>query len=110
MMIIHDYSLVYCSYSFFWLPRLQNSISIRGLLLSHSFDRQKYGGGSELYGGGSEWLRRSVSNHARFSRVGSNPVIGTTNDKPTANSAVHPSEVGKRVLKSNSEGKAPDTH
>ena len=46
-------------------------------------------------GGVAEWLRRSVSNHARFARVGSNPVVGTTNHNPTANSAVHPSEVGK---------------
>ena len=37
------------------------------------------------YGGVAEWLRRSVSN----------PVVGTTNHKPTVNSAVHPSEVGK---------------
>ena len=36
--------------------------------------------------------------------MGSNPVVGTTNHKPTVNSAVHPSEVGKRVLRSNSEG------
>ena len=35
--------------------------------------------------------------------MGSNPVVGTTNHKPTVNSAVHPSEVGKRVLRSNSE-------
>ena len=27
--------------------------------------------------------------------VGSNPVVGTTNHKPTINSAIHPSEVGK---------------
>ena len=45
----------------------------------------------------AKWLRRSVSNHARSTRVGSNPVIGTTNHKPTVNSAVHPSEVGKPV-------------
>ena len=31
-------------------------------------------------------------------------VVGTTNHKPTVNSAVHPSEVGKGVLRSNSEG------
>ena len=52
----------------------------------------------------AEWLRRSVSNHARSTRVGSNPVVGTINHKPTVNSAVHPSEVGKCVLRSNSEG------
>ena len=32
------------------------------------------------------------------------PVVGTTNHKQTVNSTVHPSEVGKRVLRSNSEG------
>ena len=31
----------------------------------------------------------SLSNHARSTCVGSNPVVGTTNHKPTANSAVH---------------------
>ena len=56
-----------------------------------------------MYGGVAEWLRRSVSNHARSTRVGSNPVVGTTNHKPTVNSAVHPFEVGKRALRSNSE-------
>ena len=43
----------------------------------------------------AEWLRRSVSNHARSTRVGSNPVVGTINHKPIDNSAVHPSDVGK---------------
>ena len=43
----------------------------------------------------AEWLRRGVSNHVRSTRVGSNPVVGTTNHKPTVNSAVHPSEVDK---------------
>ena len=56
------------------------------------------------HGGVAEWLRRSVSNHARSTRVGSNPVVGTTTHKPKVNSAVHPSEVGNWVLKSNSEG------
>ena len=37
-------------------------------------------------GGVAEWLRRSVSNHAGSTRVGSNPVVGTTSHKPTANS------------------------
>ena len=36
--------------------------------------------------------------------MGSNPLVGITNHKPTVNSAVHPSEVGERVLRSNSEG------
>ena len=55
----------------------------------------------------AEWLWRSVSNHARSIRVGSNPVVGTANHKPTVNSAVHPSEVGKGgVLRSNSEGRS----
>ena len=36
--------------------------------------------------------------------MGSNLVVGTTNHKPTVNSAVHPSEVGQGVLRSNSEG------
>ena len=47
------------------------------------------------HGGVAEWLRCSVSKHARSTRVGSNPFFGTTNHKPTVNSAVHPSEVGK---------------
>ena len=47
------------------------------------------------YGGVVKWLRRSVSDHARSTRVGSNPVVGTINHKRTVNSAVHPSEVGK---------------
>ena len=34
--------------------------------------------------------------------MGSHPVVGTTKHKPTVNSAVHPSKVG-RVLRSNSE-------
>ena len=51
----------------------------------------------------AEWLRRSVSDLEGFTRVGSNPVVGITNQKPTANSAVHPFEVGKWVLRSNSE-------
>ena len=58
------------------------------------------------YGGVTEWLRRSVSNHTKSTRVGSNPVVGTTNYKPTVNSAVHPSEVGKWLLRSDSEGKS----
>ena len=52
----------------------------------------------------AKWLRRNVSNNAQSTRVGSNPLIGTTNHKPTVNSAGHPSEVGKRVLRSISEG------
>ena len=35
-------------------------------------------------------FRRSVSKLVRSNRLGSNPVVGTTNHKPTANSAVHP--------------------
>ena len=49
-------------------------------------------------------VKGSVSNLVRSTRVGSNPVVGTTDHKPTANSAVHPSDVGKWVLRSNSEG------
>ena len=60
--------------------------------------------GMSTYVGVVEWLRRSVSHHASSTRVGSNPVVGTTNPKPTVNSALHPFEVGKRVLRSNSEG------
>ena len=48
-----------------------------------------------ITGGVAEWLRRRVSNHARSTRVGSNPVVGATNHNPPVNSAVHPSEVGK---------------
>ena len=40
----------------------------------------------------------SVSNHAGLL------VVGTTNHKPTVNSAVHPSEVGNWARRSNSEG------
>ena len=43
----------------------------------------------------AEWLRRSVSNLVKSTPLGSSPVVGTTNRKPTVNSAVHPSEVGK---------------
>ena len=43
----------------------------------------------------AEWLRRNVSKLVRSTRVGSNPVVGNNNHKPTVNSAVHPSEVGK---------------
>ena len=46
-------------------------------------------------GGVAEWLRDSAPNLVRSIRVGSNPVVGTTNHKPTANSTVHPSEVSK---------------
>ena len=58
----------------------------------------------ERNSGVAEWLRHSVSNIVRSTRVGSNPVVGTTNHKPTVNSVVHPSAVGKCVSRSNSEG------
>ena len=45
-----------------------------------------------------------VQPKAKCFGVGSNPVVGTTNNKPTVNSAVHPSEDGKYVLRHNSEG------
>ena len=51
-----------------------------------------------------KWLWRSVSNFAKSTRVGSNPVVGTTNHESTVNSAVHPSEVDKRALRDSSEG------
>ena len=41
---------------------------------------------------------------ARSFRIDLNPVVGPINHKPTVKSAVHPSEVGKRVLRSASEG------
>ena len=70
---------------------------------THSTKRARVG----EEGGVADWLRCRVSNHARSTRVGSNPVVGTTNHNPTVNSAVHPSEVGKGgVLRSNSEGKS----
>ena len=50
---------------------------------------------TRVYGGVNKWLRCDVSNLARSTSMGSNPVVGITNHKPTANSAVHPSEVGK---------------
>ena len=49
-------------------------------------------------GGVAEWLRHSVSNLVGSTRVDSIPVADTTNHKPSANSAVHPSEVGKWVV------------
>ena len=51
----------------------------------------------------ADWLRHSDSNLVEFTRVGSNPVAGTTNHKPTADSELHPSEVSKRVFRGNSE-------
>ena len=58
----------------------------------------------------AEWLRRSVANHARSTRVGSNPVVGATSQKPTFNSAVHASEVGKSVLNVTLRAQELDTH
>ena len=55
-------------------------------------------------GGVAEWLRCDVSDLVRSPCVCSIPVVGITNHKPTVNAAVHPSEVGKRVLRSNSKG------
>ena len=49
----------------------------------------------EIASGVAEWIRRSVSNLVGYTRVGSNPVADSANHKPAANSAVHPSEVGK---------------
>ena len=46
-------------------------------------------------GGVAEWLRRSISNIVGFTRVGSNPVVETTSNTPTDDSAFHPSEVGE---------------
>ena len=43
--------------------------------------------------GVAEWLRRRVSGHTRSTHVGSNPVVGTVDHKPTVNSTVQPSEV-----------------
>ena len=36
--------------------------------------------------------------------MGSNPVTGTTNHKPAANSVILPSDAGKSELRGNSEG------
>ena len=36
-------------------------------------------------GGVAEWLRHRVSNHTSSTRLGSNPVVGTTTHKPTVN-------------------------
>ena len=47
------------------------------------------------YGGVAEWIRRSFSNLVGYTHVGSNPVADSASHKPAANSAVHPSEVGK---------------
>ena len=48
-----------------------------------------------MNGGVAEWLRRSVSNIVGLSAWVRIQIVGTTKNKPTANSAVHPSEVGK---------------
>ena len=48
-----------------------------------------------LHGGEAEWLWRNMSNLVGSTRSGTIPVAYTANDKPTANSAVHPSEVGR---------------
>ena len=61
-------------------------------------------GGREFhkYGGVAKWLGRYVSN-----LVACYPIdcgAGTTNHKPSVSLAVHPSEVGKWVLRGNSEG------
>ena len=54
--------------------------------------------------GVAEWIRRSVSNLMGYTCVSSNPVADSANNKPAANSDVHPSEVGKCVFRGNSEG------
>ena len=55
-------------------------------------------------GGVAEWIRRNVSNLVGYTRMGSNPIADSAGQKPAAKSAVHPSEVGKLVLRGNSEG------
>ena len=55
----------------------------------------------------AEWLRCSVSDHARSTRVGSDPIVEITNHKPTVNSAViHPRSVNEysKVTLSTSTG------
>ena len=59
-------------------------------------------------GGAVEWLRRSNLNLVRSTRVGLNPVVGAPNHNLTANWAVHPFKVGKRVDRCNSEGTSGD--
>ena len=62
-------------------------------------------------GGVAEWLRHSVTNHARSARVGSDLVVGTTNHKLTVNSAAHPPEVGENVYSEVTlRAQALDTH
>ena len=56
--------------------------------------------------GVAEWLRHSVSNLVRSSRMGLNPIVGATNHRPTVTSSVHPSEVGKSILRGNLSLKA----
>ena len=58
----------------------------------------------------AEWLGRRVSNHATSTRVGSNPVVGTTNDKPTVNSAVYPSRSVNEYSEVTLRAQALDTH
>ena len=48
----------------------------------------------------AEWLiRHSVLNLVGSTLVGSNPVVGTTNQQLTANSTVHASKDSKRALR-----------
>ena len=46
-------------------------------------------------GGVAEWLRRSASNLVGSTHVGTNPMVGTTKHKPTANSTVHQRSVNE---------------
>ena len=60
-------------------------------------------GVADWCGGVAEWLRRSVANLVNLLSLVRAPPSEPFPHKPTVNSAVHPSEVGKWALRSNSE-------
>ena len=62
------------------------------------------------YGDVAERLGRSVSNHARFTRVGSNPVVGITNHKPKVHSAVRLLRLANEYSEVTLRAQALDTH
>ena len=43
----------------------------------------------------AEWLRRSVSNHVRSTRVGSNPVVGNTTSQQSTQLSIHPKSINE---------------
>ena len=64
----------------------------------------------DLNGGVIEWLRHSISNLVRSTCVGSNPVIGITNHRPTANTAGRLSESVNEYSEATLRAQSLDTH